>query len=154
MKKLCTALSMFVLVLTFACDAEKKNDQIYLFSYFKDNGQDGLHLAYSFDALNWTALNNDSSFLRPTMSILTAIVKIVLERFGRMTWRRGQTSPSRCIFLRTPVMEPFFGFPGMFYKSSWIKIRSNFQEMSLNRRLFCTDLYRADTFDDKKTLIS
>ena len=41
--------------------------EIYLFSYFKNNGQDGLHLAYSTDGLQWTALNNDSSFLKPTI---------------------------------------------------------------------------------------
>ena len=27
-----------------------------MFSYFKDNGQDGLHLAYSRDGYEWTAL--------------------------------------------------------------------------------------------------
>jgi Predicted beta-xylosidase len=40
--------------------------QPYLFSYFKGNGEDGLHLAYSLDGLKWTALKNDSSFLKPT----------------------------------------------------------------------------------------
>jgi hypothetical protein len=38
----------------------------YLFSYFKGNGEDGLHLAYSNDGLAWKALKNDSSFLHPT----------------------------------------------------------------------------------------
>jgi beta-xylosidase len=37
----------------------------YIFSSFRDNGQDGLHLAYSHDGLKWTALNNDESFIRP-----------------------------------------------------------------------------------------
>lgn len=37
----------------------------YLMSYFKDNGEDGLHLAYSHDALVWQALNHDESLLRP-----------------------------------------------------------------------------------------
>lgn len=40
--------------------------QPYLFSYFKGNGEDGLHLAYSLDGLKWAALKNDSSFLKPT----------------------------------------------------------------------------------------
>lgn len=40
----------------------------YLFSYFKNNGQDGLHLAHSTDGLNWTALKGDSSLLTPTVS--------------------------------------------------------------------------------------
>ncbi len=37
----------------------------YLFSYFKGNGQDGLHLAYSYDGYKWEALKNNSSFLTP-----------------------------------------------------------------------------------------
>jgi hypothetical protein len=37
----------------------------YLFSYFKGNGEDGLHLAASPDGLNWESLNNDRSFLQP-----------------------------------------------------------------------------------------
>ena len=41
---------------------------VYMFSYFKDNGQDGLHLAYSMDGYKWTALNNDSSLLQPTVA--------------------------------------------------------------------------------------
>jgi len=37
----------------------------YLFSYFIGNGEDGLHLAYSFDGLNWKALNDNKSLLTP-----------------------------------------------------------------------------------------
>jgi hypothetical protein len=39
-----------------------------MFSYFKNNGKDGLHLAFSNDALKWSALNNDKSFLQPVLS--------------------------------------------------------------------------------------
>ncbi|HTG55347.1 MAG TPA: glycoside hydrolase family 43 protein [Niabella sp.] len=39
---------------------------VYMFSYFKNNGQDGLHLAYSMDGYKWEALKNDVSFLTPT----------------------------------------------------------------------------------------
>ena len=42
-----------------------KNDSVYLFSYFKDNGDDGLHLAYSEDGYTWESLKNDTSFLTP-----------------------------------------------------------------------------------------
>ena len=42
--------------------------EVYLFAYFKNNGQDGLHLAYSHNAYQWTALKNDSSFLKPAVS--------------------------------------------------------------------------------------
>lgn len=44
----------------------QSNDAVYLFSYFKDNGQDGLHLAYSIDGYTWKSLKNDSSLLKPT----------------------------------------------------------------------------------------
>lgn len=37
----------------------------YLFSSFRGNGEDGLHLAYSHDGLKWISLNNDKSFLKP-----------------------------------------------------------------------------------------
>lgn len=37
----------------------------YLFSSFRGNGEDGLHLAYSHDGLKWVALNGDNSFLKP-----------------------------------------------------------------------------------------
>lgn len=37
----------------------------FLFSYFIGNGEDGLHLAYSFDGLHFNALNNNKSFLTP-----------------------------------------------------------------------------------------
>lgn len=44
------------------------NGNVYMFSYFKNNGQDGLHLAYSYDGYTFTALKNDSSFLKPVLS--------------------------------------------------------------------------------------
>lgn len=54
---------IFVLVLLVAgCSNEP---DVYMFSYFRNNGEDGLHLAYSEDGLNWTALNNNTSFLKP-----------------------------------------------------------------------------------------
>jgi acetyl esterase/lipase len=37
----------------------------YVFSYFKGNGEDGLHLAYSEDGYKWNSLKNDTSFLKP-----------------------------------------------------------------------------------------
>jgi len=45
------------------CLAQPGN--MLLFSYFKGNGEDGLHLAYSRDGLKWSALKGDSSFLKP-----------------------------------------------------------------------------------------
>jgi PelA/Pel-15E family pectate lyase len=37
----------------------------YVFAYFKNNGEDGLHLAYSRDGLKWKALNEDKPYLTP-----------------------------------------------------------------------------------------
>ena len=39
---------------------------MYLFSYFRGQ-KDGLHLAYSYDGLKWTALNGNKSLLRPVV---------------------------------------------------------------------------------------
>ena len=41
------------------------NGKAYLFSYFINDSSDGLHLAYSYDGLNWTALNGGKSYLTP-----------------------------------------------------------------------------------------
>src|SRR5580698_8118152 len=40
-------------------------DSVLVFCYFKNNGQDGLHYAFSRDGYYWTALKHDSSFLAP-----------------------------------------------------------------------------------------
>jgi len=45
----------------------KAQDEVYLFSYFVGNGEDGLHLAYSTDGLKWTPLNDGKSYLAPTV---------------------------------------------------------------------------------------
>lgn len=44
--------------------SQEKNE-IFLFSYFMGNGEDGLHLATSNDGLKWEALNDNKSFLTP-----------------------------------------------------------------------------------------
>ncbi len=41
--------------------------QNFLFSYFQNNGEDGLHLAYSHDGLNWEPLKNHQPFLAPNV---------------------------------------------------------------------------------------
>ncbi len=40
-------------------------DDVLLFSSFRNDGETGLHFAYSEDGLSWTALNDDKSFLEP-----------------------------------------------------------------------------------------
>lgn len=39
----------------------------YLFSYFINNGEDGLHLAWSTDGIVWTALNGGKSYITPVV---------------------------------------------------------------------------------------
>ena len=49
------------LLLAMGACAEKKEvveDDVYLFSYFTGQS-DGLHLAYSYDGLKWTAINDN-----------------------------------------------------------------------------------------------
>ena len=58
---------LFTLLLTLFAFAAMAQKEVYLFSYFVDNGQDGLHLAYSTDGLKWTALNEGKSYLAPTV---------------------------------------------------------------------------------------
>lgn len=44
-----------------------KEDPAYLFCYFTGNGEDGLHLMYSYDGLYWQNLNKGKSLLIPTV---------------------------------------------------------------------------------------
>ena len=44
-----------------------QNKEAYLYSYFINNGADGLHLAYSQDGYNWKTLKNNKSFLTPSI---------------------------------------------------------------------------------------
>ena len=59
-------ISILFSLLYSAC--EKPEKKVYMFSYFQDNGQDGLHLAYSRDGYKWEALNNNQSFLTPMVA--------------------------------------------------------------------------------------
>ncbi|HUM64933.1 MAG TPA: glycoside hydrolase family 43 protein [Chitinophagaceae bacterium] len=61
-------LLFLLTALPFQTIIAQSSDSVYLFSYFKRNGEDGLHLAYSEDGYRWTALKNDSSVLRPTVA--------------------------------------------------------------------------------------
>ncbi|NCU03359.1 MAG: glycoside hydrolase family 43 protein [Chitinophagaceae bacterium] len=61
-------ISLLVIVLMQLLSVRAQSDSVYMFSYFKNNGQDGLHLAYSYDGFKWTALKKDSSFLKPTVA--------------------------------------------------------------------------------------
>lgn len=67
-------------------------ESVYLFSYFRGNGETGLHLAYSHDGLRWTALKNNQSFLTPEIgSKLMRDPSIVQGPDGmfHMVWTTG-----------------------------------------------------------------
>ncbi len=61
-------LSLIFLLMLQLLSVTAQTDSVYLFAYFKNNGQDGLHLAYSNDGYTWSALKKDSSFLQPTVA--------------------------------------------------------------------------------------
>jgi len=46
-----------------------QNEEVFLFSYFMGNGEDGLHLAYSEDGYRWTALKGNKTFLSPMVGV-------------------------------------------------------------------------------------
>lgn len=62
MKQFLTAI-----LITISTVASGQSDKVFLFSYFRGNGEDGLHLAFSRDGLNFTALNDDKPFLTPAV---------------------------------------------------------------------------------------
>jgi len=64
----------------------------WLFSYFVDDGQDGLHLAYSRDGLAWTPLREGRPFLAPAVGgKLMRDPSVVLGPDGvfHMVWTTG-----------------------------------------------------------------
>lgn len=61
-----TFMLMFTLTICLGIYAQTVPPKsAYLFCYFKNNGEDGLHLAYSDDGYNWRSLKGDSSYLKP-----------------------------------------------------------------------------------------
>jgi hypothetical protein len=74
MKKsiLITLVTLFALAeIEIATEAAPEKEKVttlpvpvYLFSSFRGNGEDGLHLAYSRDGYTWTPLRGDASFLK------------------------------------------------------------------------------------------
>ncbi|WP_405325966.1 glycoside hydrolase family 43 protein [Leeuwenhoekiella sp. LLG6367-2.1] len=82
----------FILLFLFSCKAQ---ESAYLFTYFKGNGEDGLHLAYSTDALHWESLNLDESILTPEIGEqkLMRDPAVILGGDGKyhMVWTTGWT---------------------------------------------------------------
>ena len=57
---------LFILFIFFRITLTAQS-HYYLFSYFVNNGQDGLHFAGSTDGLKWEAFNDGKSYLTPTV---------------------------------------------------------------------------------------
>jgi hypothetical protein len=78
-------------ILTSSAQKEK----VYLFTYFKGNGEDGLHLAYSRDGYNFSVLNNDKSFLQPVVGVSKLMRDPCIVRtpdgMFHMVWTAGWT---------------------------------------------------------------
>lgn len=81
----------FVALMIAGCSFHSESE-VYLFSYFKGNG-DGLHFAYSMDGLHWNALKGDSIFLVPQVGKdkLMRDPSIVQDAEGifHMVWTTG-----------------------------------------------------------------
>jgi hypothetical protein len=58
------AASLGILLCLGACASTQ---EAYLFSSFRGDGEDGLHLAWSADGYTWTALKGDQSFMLPNV---------------------------------------------------------------------------------------
>lgn len=75
-----------------AVSGEPSEAPVYLFTSFRGNGEDGLHLAVSDDGFVWRALREDRSFLAPTVgSKLMRDPSLRLGPDGRfhMVWTTG-----------------------------------------------------------------
>jgi sucrose-6-phosphate hydrolase SacC (GH32 family) len=81
-----------ILLFPLCVSAQQK---AYLISYFKGNGEDGLHLAYSRDGMAWTALKNEQSFLKPVIGISKLMRDPCILRgqdgLFHMVWTAGWT---------------------------------------------------------------
>jgi hypothetical protein len=64
-KKLPRHAWMFVLAAGIAFQANGLAENYFLFTSFRGNGEDGLHLALTTNGYHWQALNHDRSFLKP-----------------------------------------------------------------------------------------
>ena len=89
---------LFVCAFLIGCSStgsvDDAEENAYLFSSFRGNGEDGLHLAYSHDGLHWVALKNDQSFLMPKIGgKLMRDPCIIQGPEGRfhMVWTTGWT---------------------------------------------------------------
>lgn len=65
MRKLLLSMAMAAAISGSACAQTLPQDQVLLFSSFRNDGETGLHFAYSEDGLTWKGLRDNKSFLTP-----------------------------------------------------------------------------------------
>ncbi len=63
MKRTHSTFLIAIILMLLIAGCKKRN--VYLFSYFIGNGEDGLHLAYSANGLQWHPINEGASLLTP-----------------------------------------------------------------------------------------
>jgi len=72
---------------------EAKEGGWYIFTSFRGNGEDGLHLAISRDGRTWTPTNEDRSWLKPSVGngklMRDPSLAIGPDRVFRMVWTTG-----------------------------------------------------------------
>lgn len=80
-----------------AKSVSEQGGEAYVFAYFKGNGEDGLHLAYSPDGLVWRPLDSGNSLLRPVLSKHRLMRDPHITRGGdglyHMVWTTSWTEP-------------------------------------------------------------
>lgn len=65
MRKLLLSMAVVATISGSACAQTLPEDQVLLFSSFRNDGETGLHFAYSEDGLTWKGLRDNKSFLTP-----------------------------------------------------------------------------------------
>jgi hypothetical protein len=84
-----------------SCLGAFSGEDPYLFTSFRGNGEDGLHLALSNDGYHWTALQRDSSFLRPEIGgklMRDPCLAQGPDGLFHLVWTTGWTADSGKVF--------------------------------------------------------
>jgi hypothetical protein len=116
-----------------------KNAPAYLYSYFTENGSDGLHLMYSQDGLFWKALNNGEAILKPEVGTAKQMLapSITRDKKGtfHMVWATGLT-------------EKVLGYASSKDLINW----SNQKEIPvMSKELLCKNVWAPEVFFDKSS---
>ena len=64
-KRIAQYARAFVVASCFVVQTRSLAGDYFLFTSFRSNGEDGLHLAWSTNGYQWQALSGDRSFLKP-----------------------------------------------------------------------------------------